>query len=127
LPALIGTAGFGYLLKDRVLHLAEFDQAVRRVASGGTAPDPEVVRALVRSRAAPTALGILTERQRTVPALVAEGHANAAVAGRLSLSGRPVEAHMRSIFTKLGLQDDGSTHRRVLAVLTWLEARATRP
>lgn len=122
---LIGTAGFGYLLKDRVLHLDEFDQAVQRVAGGGTALDPEVVQALVRARAAPTALGVLTERERTVLALVAEGHANAAVAGRLSLSERTVEAHMRSVFTKLGLHDDGSTHRRVLAVLTWLEAKAT--
>jgi DNA-binding NarL/FixJ family response regulator len=122
---LIGTAGFGYLLKDRVLQLGEFHHAVLRVARGGTALDPEVVQALVQARTVPNALGVLTERERTVLALVAEGHANAAVAIRLSLSERTVEAHMRSVFTKLGLHDDGSTHRRVLAVLTWLEAQAT--
>jgi DNA-binding NarL/FixJ family response regulator len=124
---LIGTPGFGYLLKDRVLQLNEFHHAVLRVARGGTALDPEVVQALVQARTIPNALSVLSQRERTVLALVAEGHANAAVAIRLSLSDRTVEAHMRSVFTKLGLHDDGSTHRRVLAVLTWLEARATSP
>lgn len=119
---LIGTAGFGYLLKDRVLDLADFDAAVRRVATGGSALDPAIIQALVRSRSAPSALGNLTEREREVLSLVAQGHSNTTVAGKLFLSERTVEAHMRSIFNKLGLHDDGATHRRVLAVLTFLDA-----
>ncbi len=121
---LIGTAGFGYLLKDRVLDLAEFADALDRVAAGGIALDPEVVKALVRSRTAPSALDDLSERERQVLALVAQGHSNTAVAGALTLSERTVEAHMRSVFIKLGLHDDGSTHRRVLAVVAYLEGRA---
>jgi len=121
---LIGTPGFGYLLKDSVLELDDFAAAVGRVADGGTALDPEVVRALVRARSAPSALDDLSEREKQVLGLVAEGHSNGAVADDLGLSDRTVEAHMRSVFTKLGLHDDGTTHRRVLAVVTYLEARA---
>jgi DNA-binding NarL/FixJ family response regulator len=117
---LVGTPGFGYLLKDRVLHLEEFDDALRRVAAGGVALDPEVVQALVRSTGA--ALDGLTEREREVLGLVAEGHSNTAVAAALGLSERTVEAHMRSVFTRLGLVDDGSTHRRVRAVIAWLDS-----
>ncbi len=121
---LIGTPGFGYLLKDSVLELDDFSAAVDRVAAGGSALDPEVVRALVRARSAPSALDDLSERETEVLGLVAQGHSNLAVAAVLTLSDRTVEAHMRSVFTKLGLHDDGNTHRRVLAVATYLEARA---
>jgi DNA-binding NarL/FixJ family response regulator len=118
---LIGTPGFGYLLKDRVLHLDEFDDALKRVASGGVALDPEVVQALVRSRRA-TSLERLTERETQVLELVAQGHSNTAISVALRLSERTVETHMRSIFSKLGLLDDGATHRRVRAVVTYLES-----
>jgi DNA-binding NarL/FixJ family response regulator len=117
---LIGSPGFGYLLKDRVLDLDDFDAALRRVAGGGTALDPEVVRALVQGRAAPSGLDALSTREREVLDLVAQGHTNTAAAAVLHLSDRTVEAHLRSIFTKLGLHDDGSIHRRVLAVVTYL-------
>ncbi|MFB6784619.1 LuxR C-terminal-related transcriptional regulator [Streptomyces sp. NPDC056352] len=119
---LIGTPGFGYLLKDRVLRLDEFDEALSRVATGGIALDPEVVQGLVRSHRAPAALAALTPREHDVLALVAEGHSNTTVAAQLVLSERTIEAHMRNIFTKLGLHDDGATHRRVLAVVTYLES-----
>ncbi len=120
---LIGTPGFGYLLKDRVLQLDEFFDALTRVTTGGVALDPLVVQALVRSRNAPAALAALSGRERQVLSLVAEGHSNTAVARTLSLSERTVEAHMRSVFTKLDLQDDEATNRRVRAVITWLEAQ----
>jgi DNA-binding NarL/FixJ family response regulator len=119
---LVGTPGFGYLLKDRVLHLAEFDDALARVASGGSAIDPEIVRALVGSRQS-SALESLTPRELEVLALVAEGHSNASIATTLFLSERTVMAHMRAVFTKLGLVEDGATHRRVLAVITYLRAQ----
>jgi DNA-binding NarL/FixJ family response regulator len=118
---LMGTPGFGYLLKDRVLHLDEFDDALRRVAGGGVALDPEVVQALVRSRPA-SALQELTARETQVLELVAQGHSNTAIGAQLGMSERTVETHMRSIFNKLGLLDDGATHRRVRAVVTYLEA-----
>ena len=120
---LIGTPGFGYLLKDRVLHLDEFDDALARVAAGGVALDPEVVQALVRGRSAPSALTALSGRERQVLALVAQGHSNAAVGRALVLSDRTVEAHLRSVFTKLDIYDDGTTNRRVRAVVAYLEAR----
>ncbi len=121
--ALIGTPGFGYLLKDRVLDLSDFADALARVADGGTALDPQVVQALVRSTSAPSALAELTAREHEVLGLVAQGCSNLVVAQRLGVSERTVEAHMRSVFTRLGLHDDGSTHRRVLAVITYLESR----
>ena len=120
---LIGTPGFGYLLKDRVLHLDEFDDAIARVAAGGVALDPEVVQALVRGRTAADALAALSEREREVLALAAQGHNNVAAARALALSERTVEAHLRSIFTKLDLYDDGTTNRRVRAVVAYLESR----
>jgi DNA-binding NarL/FixJ family response regulator len=119
---LIGTPGFGYLLKDRVLHLAEFEDALARVAAGGSALDPEIVRALVGARRS-TALDSLTPRELDVLGRVAQGHSNSSIAATLLLSDRTVEAHMRSVFTKLGLVDDGTTHRRVLAVVAYLESR----
>ena len=120
---LIGSSGFGYLLKDRLLHLDEFNDALRRVAAGGVALDPAVVQALVRSHSTPAALDALTERESDVLALVAQGHSNTALAKSLRLSERKIEAHMRAIFSKLGLYDDGTSHRRVRAVVTYLVSR----
>jgi DNA-binding NarL/FixJ family response regulator len=119
---LVGTPGFGYLLKDRVLDLAEFTAAAERVAGGGSALDPVVVQALVSSRAG-TALDGLSERELDVLRLVAQGLSNTAIAEALVVSERTVEAHIRSVFLKLGLADEGSTNRRVLAVLRYLEER----
>jgi DNA-binding NarL/FixJ family response regulator len=123
---LVGTPGFGYLLKDRVLHLAEFDDALRRVADGGSAIDPELIRSLVTARQS-SALEVLSPREVEVLGLVAEGHSNASIAKRLFLSERTVMAHMRSVFTKLRLVEDGATHRRVLAVITFLGAQPDAP
>lgn len=117
---LIGTDGFGYLLKDRVLDLDHFDDALRRVAAGGVALDPQIVQALVRSRRSPP-LAALSTREREVLALVAEGRSNTSLSEALNLSERTVEAHMRSIFTKLGLAGDAATHRRVRAVVAYLD------
>jgi len=117
---LVGTPGFGYLLKDRVLNLADFTAAAERVATGGSALDPAVVQALVLTRSG-SALDDLTERELDVLGQVAEGLSNTAIAERLVVSERTVEAHIRSVFTKLGLSDEG-TNRRVLAVLRYLEA-----
>ena len=122
---LVGTPGFGYLLKDRVLHLDEFEEALIRVAGGGVALDPEVVQALVRGRQGPDALRALSDRERQVLGLVAQGHSNTAVGKSLVLSDRTVEAHLRSIFTKLDLYDDGTTNRRVRAVVAYLEETAS--
>lgn len=117
---LVGTPGFGYLLKDRVLNLADFTAAAERVATGGSALDPAVVQALVLTRSG-SALDDLTERELDVLGQVAEGLSNTAIAEKLVVSERTVEAHIRSVFTKLGLSDEG-TNRRVLAVLRYLEA-----
>ncbi len=117
---LVSTGGFGYLLKDRVLRVDDFLDAVRRVAAGGSALDPEVVAALLRPPSHAGALELLTDREREVLALVAEGRSNAAVAARLGLAERTVETHMRSIFQRLRITDGGDAHRRVLAVLAHL-------
>lgn len=119
---LIGTAGFGYLLKDRVLDLTEFLASVERVGRGESALDPDVVQALVRARAG-SALDELSERELEILGLVAEGLSNTSIAERLHVSDRTVEAHVRSTFIKLGLPDDGTTNRRVLAVVKYLEVR----
>ena len=113
--------GFGYLLKDRVLELDDFVDAVRRVARGGTAIDPEVVSALIGRRTQPSALDELTPREREVLSLMAEGRSNQAVCRKLFLSPKTVESHVSSIFTKLGLRQAPDDHRRVLAVLAFLQ------
>ena len=113
---------FGYLLKDRVLDVEEFLDALTRVAEGGTALDPQVVDSLVRTSRALDPLAALTPRERDVLALIAEGRSNAAIAERLWLTERTVESHVRRILTKLDLPDTPGDHRRVLAVLTYLRA-----
>jgi DNA-binding NarL/FixJ family response regulator len=114
--------GVGYLLKDRVSDIAEFDDALRRVAAGGTALDPEVVRQLIGSRRQATVLDRLTPREREVLELMAEGHSNSALAQHLSITERAVEKHVSAIFTKLDLPPSQAHHRRVLAVVTYLNS-----
>ena len=117
---LVATGAFGYLLKDRILDLDEFLDALRRVAAGGSALDPEVVASLLAPMRPQSALAQLTEREREVLHLLAEGRSNAAVARHLHMTERTVESHVRHIFLKLGLYDSEDDHRRVLAVLTYL-------
>jgi len=112
-------SGVGYLLKDRVRDVGEFIDSVERVASGGTAFDPEVVKSLVGGRRR-SALDELTDRERSVLLLVAEGRPNRAIAKQLYLSSRAVERHVQAIFQKLGLPDSEDDNRRVLAVLVLL-------
>jgi DNA-binding NarL/FixJ family response regulator len=112
-------SGVGYLLKDRVRDIGEFIDSVERVASGGTAFDPEVVKSLVGGRRR-SALDELTDRERSVLALVAEGRSNRAIAKQLYLSSRAVERHVQAVFQKLGLPDSEDHNRRVLAVLALL-------
>ena len=113
-------AGVGYLLKDRVGDVSEFVEALTRVATGGTAPDPEVVAQLLRASRRTDGLGALTNRENDVIALMAEGRSNGAIAAALVISERAVEKHVGSIFAKLGLAQSDADHRRVLAVLRYL-------
>jgi DNA-binding NarL/FixJ family response regulator len=113
--------GIGYLLKDRIMHVADFLEAVRRVASGGTALDPEVVAQLFSRRRSDGPLERLTPREREVLALMAEGRSNAGIAEALVLSIGAVEKHVQSILSKLNLPQSSTDHRRVLAVLTYLQ------
>ncbi len=113
-----GATGIGYLLKDRVTRLEEIDDAVRRIAAGGTVLDPEVVTQLMSRRRDP--LAALTPRERDVLGLMAEGRTNAAIARALVIGTGAVEKHVSSIFGKLALEDTGEDHRRVLAVLAYL-------
>ena len=113
-----GTGAVGYLLKDRVGHVAEFVQAVRTVAAGGTVVDPEVVRQLLRRR--PDPLTRLTAREFEVLGLMATGRSNAAIARSLVVSEAAVAKHISNIFIKLDLPPTGDDHRRVLAVLAFL-------
>ena len=116
-------AGLGYLLKDRVADTTDFMDALSRVAAGGTALDPEVVRQLVgASRRTDLLCSVLTPRELDVLALMAEGRTNAAVASRLVVSEGAVEKHVANIFTKLGLPVSEDDNRRVLAVLRYLGA-----
>ena len=112
--------GLGYVLKDRVADVDEFLDALTRVAAGGTVVDPEVV-AQVLARSRRSLSDVLTPREREVIALMAEGRSNAAIADRLVVGLPAVEKHVTSILTKLDLPPDSDDHRRVLAVLRWLE------
>lgn len=114
-----GGGGLGYLLKDRVASLDELTDAVDRIASGGTVLDPEVVAQLIGRRNDP--LSLLTPREREVLQLMAEGRSNAAIAKDLFIGVGAVEKNVTSIFGKLGLEDSGTDHRRVLAVVAWLQ------
>jgi DNA-binding NarL/FixJ family response regulator len=114
------SGGVGYLLKDRVANVAEFSEAIDRVAAGGTALDPEVVAGMLNATRHASALAALTARERDVLAQMAEGRSNSAIAGQLVVSERAVEKHISNIFTKLDLPPSDSDHRRVLAVLAYL-------
>ena len=116
------TAGIGYLLKDRVADVAEFLDAARRVGSGGTALDPEVVSQLLARSRRRDPLERLTPREREVLALMAEGRSNPAIARALVVTDKAVEKHVSSILTKLDLPPDQDDHRRVLAVLQWVRS-----
>jgi DNA-binding NarL/FixJ family response regulator len=113
-----GTGAVGYLLKDRVVDVDGFVAAVRQVADGGTVLDPEVVAGLVNARP----LDRLTDREREVLTLMAEGRSNAAIAGRLYVTEKAVDKHINNIFAKLDLPPAADDNRRVLAVLAWLNA-----
>jgi DNA-binding NarL/FixJ family response regulator len=115
-----GAGGVGYLLKDRVDDLDDFADAIRRIAKGGSVIDPEVVAQLVGRRRARVPLDDLTEREREVLALMAEGRSNQAISDRLFLAPKTVEAHIANIFSKLELLPAPDDHRRVLAVLAHL-------
>lgn len=110
----------GYLLKDRVFNVAQFLDAKRQVAGGGTAMDPEVVGQLLSGRAGHEPLGTLTPREREVLGLMAEGRSNAAIAARMFISEKAVSKHTDSIFTRLDLPPSEDDNRRVLAVLAYL-------
>lgn len=116
------TAGIGYLLKDRIAEVAEFQAAVERVGAGGTALDPEVVAQLLARSRRQDPLGELTPREREVLGLMAEGRSNSAIAAELVVSDGAVEKHVSNIFTKLDLVPAAGDHRRVLAVLRWLDS-----
>ena len=117
-----GTDGLGYLLKQRVSDLDQFADAVSRVASGGSALDPEVVSHLLGRHRRGDPLDRLTPREREVLGLMAEGRSNYAIAEQLVITERAVEKHVTSIFSKLDLPPTAAAHRRVLAVLTYLKA-----
>jgi DNA-binding NarL/FixJ family response regulator len=115
-----GHGGMGYLLKDRIDDIDDFSDAVRRVAKGGSVVDPDVVAELVGRRRTRSPLDDLSEREREVLALMAEGRSNSAIAEALVVGGGAVEKHINNIFTKLGLAPADHDHRRVLAVLRYL-------
>lgn len=121
---LIGSGAIGYLLKDRVLDVDEFLDALERVAQGGTALDPEIVARLITPHRSTAALAGLTPRERDVLGLMAEGLTNAAIGRRLFLSLRTVETHIASIFAKLRVPESEDAHRRVRAILAYLDDQA---
>ena len=116
-----GSGGIGYLLKDRVFDSAQFVDAVRRVAAGGTAMDPEVIARLLARNTGDGSLATLSPREREVLALMAEGRSNVDIAQRMVITERAVAKHTASIFLKLDLQPSDDDNRRVLAVLAYLE------
>jgi len=116
-----GASGVGYLLKDRVTDVGEFVDALARVASGGTALDPEVVAQLLATSRRADGLATLTARERDVLKLMAEGRSNRAIADRYAISERVIQKHVGNIFSKLGLPPSDADHRRVLAVLRYLD------
>ena len=115
-----GSGGIGYLLKDRVFDSAQFVDAIRRVAAGGTAMDPEVIARLLDHNSGDSALAAISPREREVLSLMAEGRSNAAIAQRLVITERAVAKHTASIFLRLDLQPSDDDNRRVLAVLAYL-------
>jgi DNA-binding NarL/FixJ family response regulator len=115
--------GIGYLLKERVSHVAVLVDALQRVAEGESVVDPTIVKRLVTRKGLSGRLDDLSDRERDVLALMAEGHSNPAMAVRLDISAKTVERHVSHIFAKLGLADSPDHHRRVLAVLAWLRGR----
>jgi DNA-binding NarL/FixJ family response regulator len=117
---LVAGGSFGYLLKDRVLDVQDFLDALSRVATGGSALDPEVVGRLLRPRGHDSPLALLTAREREVLALMAEGRTNIGIAQRLVVSERTVETHVASVLAKLDLDSSEADHRRVLAVVAYL-------
>jgi DNA-binding NarL/FixJ family response regulator len=119
---LVTRGGFGYLLKDRVLDVDEFLATAQRVANGGSALDPHVVARLLTPVGRTDPLSILSERERQVLELMAEGLTNAGIARRLVVSERTIEGHVRGVLVKLDLAEDTDSHRRVLAVLAHLRA-----
>lgn len=116
------TGGVGYLLKERVSDVAVLVDALARVREGECVVDPTIVARLVNRRRAPSALDELTERERDVLALIAEGRSNQGISERLYLSPKTIEAHVKHIFMKLGVDESRDDHRRVLAVLAYLRA-----
>jgi DNA-binding NarL/FixJ family response regulator len=114
-----GSAGLGYLLKDHVDEIDSLREALERVVAGESVIDPEIVRRLLRPQGR-VAAEHLTERERAVLSLMAEGRSNAGIAARMQVSLKTVEGHVRNIFTRLGLESDADDNRRVLAVLSWL-------
>ncbi len=117
-----GAGAVGYLLKDRIADVSEFQEAVVNVGSGGTVLDPEVVAQIIARTRRQDPLGSLTPREREVLALMAEGRSNSAIAADLVISDGAVEKHVSNIFMKLDLPMAANDHRRVLAVLRWLES-----
>ena len=124
---LVTLGGFGYLLKDRVLDVGEFLAAAERVAEGGSALDPQVVAGLIATSDTDEPLAELTEREREVLELMAEGLTNSGIARRLYITERTVEAHVRHVLMKLAISDTEDGHRRVLAVLAHLAATQVPP
>lgn len=117
-----GDGGVGYLLKDRVANVADFVDAVRRVAGGGMALDPEAVSQLMSPRATEDAFSELTEREREVLDLMAQGRSNKAIAAQMFVTGGAIEKHISKIFDKLDLAQSSEDHRRVLAVVNYMQS-----
>jgi DNA-binding NarL/FixJ family response regulator len=116
--------GFGYLLKDRVLNVATLLDSIERVAAGGTVLDSDIVAHFLGGQASRTRVSALSDRERDVLSLVAEGRSNSAIARELHVNEKTVDSHITSIFTKLGLLQEPDDHRRVLAVRAWLDPDA---